>query len=87
MSDRRCHNCGEARGYHDPHCPKSPSMTKREATNRRWRVGRKLGRTVYAMVGPVVSDEDVCIGMFDSSLIAKAAVEAHNAALSRTEPS
>lgn len=45
-----------------------------------WRVGRKLGRTVYVVVGDEPSD-DVCIGILDTSLFARHVVEAHNAAL------
>ncbi len=43
-----------------------------------WRVGRKAGRTIYAMKGNRPSDDDVLIGMLDTPELAKAAVEAHN---------
>lgn len=46
-----------------------------------WRVGRKVGRTIYALVGGEPSDEDELIGVMDSRAVASAAVEAHNASL------
>jgi len=46
-----------------------------------WRVGRKLGRTIYAMVGAEASDQDHLIGMMDDSEIAHEVVSAHNLAL------
>lgn len=50
--------------------------------DRPWRVGRKVGRTIYAMVnddGP--SDDDVLIGMMDDYELAIEVVSCHNAAL------
>lgn len=44
-----------------------------------WRVGRKLGRTLYAELGPRPDQDHVLIGMLDSELLARAACEAHNA--------
>ncbi len=44
----------------------------------RWRVGRKLGRTVYAMHGDEPSDHDVFIGLFDTRALAETAVADHN---------
>lgn len=46
-----------------------------------WRVGRKVGRTIYAQVGPEPSDDDVLIGMMDTEPLARCAVDAHNASL------
>lgn len=43
-----------------------------------WRQGRKVGRTVYAMVGLLADDHDLLIGMFDTAKLAEAAVRAHN---------
>lgn len=48
-----------------------------------WRVGRKVGRTIYAMVGDEPSDDDVLIGMMDSVELAALAVGAHNVQLAR----
>lgn len=44
----------------------------------RWRTGRKLGRTIYAMVSPEPSDDDVLIGLMDTAELAAHVVEAHN---------
>lgn len=52
-------------------------MTRAETC--RWRVGRKLGRTVYAMVGESASDEDVLLGMMDTPELAAVVVNTHNA--------
>lgn len=43
-----------------------------------WRVGRKVGRTIYAVTGSDPSDADVLIGMMDSRKLAAEAVGAHN---------
>lgn len=46
--------------------------------NLRWRTGRSVGRTIYAVVGDGPSDEDILIGMVDSPELAQAAVYGHN---------
>ena len=43
-----------------------------------WRVGRSVGRTVYAVVSPT---HDVLIGVLDSPLLAADTVYAHNVVL------
>lgn len=43
-----------------------------------WRVGRKVGRTVYAQLTSEPSDGDILIGVFDTRELAYAAVQAHN---------
>lgn len=43
-----------------------------------WRIGRKVGRTIYAMVGDEPSDDDILIGMMDDKMIAVIAVLNHN---------
>jgi hypothetical protein len=48
-----------------------------------WRVGRSVGRTVYRMVGPNASKDDVLIGMMDTPELAKQVVEAVNAMRTR----
>jgi hypothetical protein len=45
---------------------------------RLWRVGRKVGRTIYAIVGEEASDDDTLIGVMDTPELAREAVEAHN---------
>jgi hypothetical protein len=52
----------------------------------RWRTGRKVGRTIYAMLGDEPSDRDVLIGMMDRPAIAAEAVDAHNAKLDWKPP-
>jgi hypothetical protein len=42
-----------------------------------WRVGSKVGRTVYAMRGGN-SQDDLLIGMFDTPELARRAVSDHN---------
>lgn len=44
----------------------------------KWRVGRKVGRTVYAQLGKEPSDGDQLIGVFDTIELAQKAVEDHN---------
>jgi hypothetical protein len=46
-----------------------------------WRVGRKVGRTIYAVIGDEPSDHDPLIGVMDTKALAEAAVRAHNAEL------
>lgn len=48
-----------------------------------WRTGRKVGRTVYAQLGPEPSDDDPLIGCMDTPEIAADAVDAHNQLLDR----
>lgn len=52
-----------------------------DLTTCRWRVGRSLGRTVYAQIGAEPADDDVLIGLFDSRELAAEAVRAHNSML------
>lgn len=47
----------------------------------RWRPGRKVGRTLYAMVGDEPSDDDILIGLVDSSELAAHICRDHNLAL------
>jgi hypothetical protein len=43
-----------------------------------WRVGRKVGRTIYEQQGTEPTDTDLLIGVMDTRELAAAAVEAHN---------
>lgn len=45
----------------------------------RWRVGRKVGRTIYIQVGDEPSSRDELIGVMDSLGLAQTAVDAVNA--------
>lgn len=47
----------------------------------RWRVGRKVGRTIYAQQGPEPSDDDPLIGVMDYPALAALAVECRNRSL------
>jgi len=51
----------------------------------RWRVGRKVGRTIYAVVGKEPSDEDVLIGVMDTPALALEAVTWHNVSMAAAE--
>ena len=44
----------------------------------RWRVGRRVGRTVYLQLGAEPSDSDPLIGMLDTPALAELAVNAVN---------
>lgn len=46
-----------------------------------WRTGMHLGRTIYAVLGPEPSKDDILIGMMDSQQVAQLIVDDHNAAL------
>ena len=48
-----------------------------------WRTGRKVGRTVYAVVGLVPTDHDLLIGVMDTKALAQAAVAGHNSQIVR----
>lgn len=43
-----------------------------------WRVGRKVGRTIYRQLGDEPSDADELIGVMDSADLARSAVHAYN---------
>lgn len=47
----------------------------------KWRIGRKVGRTIYAMIDILASDDDILIGMMDSYELSVNVVESHNATL------
>jgi hypothetical protein len=49
-----------------------------------WRTGRKVGRTIYAMLELDPVDYDPLIGVMDTKALAEAAVRAHNAELQAT---
>lgn len=51
-----------------------------------WRVGRSVGRTIYAVRGPAASKNDALIGVMDTPHLAQEAVDAHNARIGWTEP-
>lgn len=55
-------------------------LTPENLAALRWRTGRKVGRTLYAQLGPDPSDGDVLIGVLDHARLATEAADAHNAA-------
>lgn len=59
----------------------SESRTIETPQSSPWRVGRKVGRTIYALVNGTPTDDDELIGVMDSRAVAAAAVVAHNATL------
>lgn len=58
-------------------------MGAKEALDRRWRTGRKIGRTIYAQVGSQSSDDDPVLGMMDSIALAARVVSDHNIILTQ----
>jgi hypothetical protein len=57
-----------------------------DARSLPWRQGRKVGRTLYAVVGDEPSDDDVLIGVLDTPELAALAVLDHNLAMRRADP-
>ncbi len=49
-------------------------------TKYEWRVGRSLGRTIYAMVG-YDREADVFVGIMETRELAAAVVKTHNEAI------
>lgn len=52
-----------------------------------WRVGRSVGRTIYAVRGAAGGKNDTLIGVMDTAFLAREAVDCHNRRLGWTEPS
>jgi hypothetical protein len=50
-----------------------------------WRVGRRVGRTIYAMWSEEPSDHDVLIGVMDTAELAERVVGVHNGMLGLSE--
>lgn len=53
-------------------------MDKFRLNNERWRVGRKLGRTIYAQHGSEPDDNDTLLGMMDDADVSDHICLAHN---------
>lgn len=51
-----------------------------------WRVGRHVGRTIYAQYGVQPSETDPLIGVMDDPALAEEVVEAHNIHIRTEEP-
>lgn len=56
------------------------------AASARWRIGRSLGRSVYAQVGDD-PDGDVFVGMMETRLLAEQVCADHNAIIGRVDES
>ncbi len=59
--------------------PKAGTSLTPDARSLPWRVGRHLGRTLYAQVGPAPSDQDILLGLLDDREHAEHAVALRNA--------
>jgi hypothetical protein len=44
----------------------------------RWRTGRKVARTIYAMINDEPHDDDIMIGIMDTAMLAQQVVRDHN---------
>ena len=62
-------------------CPAGQVVSVDQYLTMRWRCGRHVGRTLYAMPGPEPSDSDPLIGVMDTPELAARAVADHNAGL------
>lgn len=51
----------------------------------RFRVGRKVGRTIYRQFGAEASDSDLLVGLMDTAALARLVVEALNEKHAREE--
>lgn len=51
-----------------------------------YRVGRKVGRTIYRQTGPEPSDADELIGLMDTAGLAEFAVRAMNRSSTAAKP-
>lgn len=60
--------------------PRSPALVSKP-----WRVGRKVGRTIYAQISDVPTDDDPLIGVMDNHIFAADVVSAHNSVLAFRE--
>jgi hypothetical protein len=52
-----------------------------ELADAPWRVGRKLGRTIYAQLWDEPSDDDPLLGIMDRTDIAELIVYMHNSSI------
>jgi hypothetical protein len=58
--------------------PAIPRSSTPDPLRLPWRVGRNVGRAIYAIVGFEAGDEDVLIRMMDTEELAREACLAHN---------
>lgn len=55
-----------------------PHVRDSDALDMPWRVGPKVGRTIYAQFGDEPSDDDPLIGVMDTRALATEVVDSHN---------
>jgi hypothetical protein len=60
---------------------RAAQAAERFVLGRPWRVGRKVGRTVYCQLGTDASDADPLIGVMDTVVFAVHIVDLHNRSL------
>jgi hypothetical protein len=54
-----------------------------ELADAKWRIGRKLGRTIYAQLWDEPSDDDPLLGIMDREDLAALVVYVHNSSINR----
>ena len=69
IGDHVCLQCGELMEVY---------VAPRSVNGYQWRVGRKLGRTIYAQVGDGPSDEDTFLGLMETGRLAALVIDAVN---------
>lgn len=62
----------------DLRAPSAAWVGPDELAGRPWRVGRSLGRTVYAQVDDKPGKGDVLLGMMETEFLAQHVVDMHN---------
>lgn len=73
---------GALEGYNDEeHIPAAKVDAGFYPLQNLWRVGRRVGRTIYAQIGAEPSDDDPLIGVMDTPGLAHEAATAHNVML------
>lgn len=63
--------------------PSAVAVQPETLTDRPWRVGRTLGRTVYAQVVAEPGKGDVLLGLMESEFLARLVIDLHNRTLAR----
>jgi hypothetical protein len=74
--------CARHREFEKEPCPGCPGC---QSSTGEFRTGRKVGRTIYAQLGPEPSDSDPLVGVMDTPELAARFVQAEARALSAEE--
>lgn len=64
--------------------PSAVACQPEQTFGRPWRIGRSLGRTVYAQVGDEPSKRDIFLGIMETEALARAVVHEHNRTMGRS---